>query len=513
MRTKKSIINSVVNIIALIMTFIPNMIIRKVFLDTLGSEMLGLTSLYTNIISWLSIFDMGIGSAIVYSLYKPYANNDYQAIKSYINFYGKFYKKVGLLIITSSIIISPFMKYFINDNINYSIASIGFILFAINTFISYMFSHRLCILNVAQEAYVITIGTSFSRLIISILQVIILKIYPNFFMYIIIQIIVNIIYFLTMNIYISKRFGWINEKSKELDQLEKDNLTKNIKSLFMHQIGTLVLNCTDNMVISKFLGLTTLAMYTNYQIVIGTLQNLVNSMLNGITSSLGNLIAEGDIDKSYSIHKKVFFMSFWITSFIVISLYNTLDQFIALWVGKNNIIDNFTFSIILINVYFFTMRGSVEQFKMASGNYYQDRYAPIIEAVINLVTSLILVRYIGLTGVFIGTLISNFTVVFWVKPYIVYKYVFDKNLVEYFKMYFRYLLIASLPLFITNILTSSLKYNYTVTDFILNCSINIVTINIIYIIVFYKSEEFKYFINILNNITKKIFKKNLNKAS
>ena len=169
--------------------------------------------------------------------------------------------------------------------------------------------------------------------------------------------------------------------------------------------------------------------------------------------------------------------------------------------------------LILINLYFVAMRGSVEQFKMASGNYYQDRYAPIIEAVINLVTSLILVRYIGLTGVFIGTLISNFTVVFWVKPYIVYKYVFDKNLVEYFKMYFRYLLIALLPLFITNILTSSLKYNYTVTDFILNCSINIVTINIIYIIVFYKSEEFKYFINILNNITKKIFKKNLNKAS
>ena len=281
----------------------------------------------------------------------------------------------------------------------------------------------------------------------------------------------------------------------------------------MHQIGILVLNCTDNLVISKFLGLTTLAMYTNYQIIIGTLQNLVNSILNGITSSLGNLIAEGDIDKSYSIHKKLFFMSFWITSFIVISLYNTLDQFIALWVGRTNIIDNFTLSIILINVYFFTMRGSVEQFKMASGNYYQDRYAPIIEAVINLVSSTILVRYIGLTGVFIGTLISNLTVAFWVKPYIVYKYVFDKNLVEYFKMYFRYLLIALLPLFITNILTSSLKYNYTVTDFILNCSINIVIINIIYIIVFYKSEEFKYFINILDNITKKILKVNLNKAS
>ena len=298
MRTKKSIINSSANVLATIMMFIPNIIVRKIFLDNLGSEMLGLTSLYTNIIGWLSIFDMGIGSAIIFSLYKPYANNDYKSIKSYIGFYSKFYRKIGLGILISSLFISPFIKYFISDSINYKIASIGFILYAINTFISYIFSHRLCILNVAQEAYIITLGTAFSRLIISIIQAVMLNLYPNFLLYILIQIIINLIYFVAINKYIYNKFNWINEEYEPLENEEQCNLKRNIKALFMHKIGTLVLNSTDNIVISKFLGLTTLAMYTNYHIVINALQCLVNSILNGLTSSLGNLITEGNLNKT-----------------------------------------------------------------------------------------------------------------------------------------------------------------------------------------------------------------------
>lgn len=504
MRTKKSIINSSANVLATIMMFIPNIIVRKIFLDNLGSEMLGLTSLYTNIIGWLSIFDMGIGSAIIFSLYKPYANNDYKSIKSYIGFYSKFYRKIGLGILISSLFISPFIKYFISDSINYKIASIGFILYAINTFISYIFSHRLCILNVAQEAYIITLGTAFSRLIISIIQAVMLNLYPNFLLYILIQIIINLIYFVAINKYIYNKFNWINEEYEPLENEEQCNLKRNIKALFMHKIGTLVLNSTDNIVISKFLGLTTLAMYTNYHIVINALQSLVNSILNGLTSSLGNLITEGNLNKTYEIHKKVFFMNFWITSFIVISLYNTLDQFIVLWIGKSSIIDSFSSSIILINVYFFTMRGSVEQFQMASGSYYKDRYTALIEAIVNLLVSLILVKKLGLAGVFIGTLTSNFTVVFWTKPYIVYKYVFNKSIIEYFKMYFKYLIIACIPLFTTNLITNSFKYSYNISNFIINCLINIVVINIIYTIIFYKTEEFKYFKNIGVNILKKL---------
>lgn len=503
MRIQKSIINSSANILSLILSFIPNLIIRKVFLDSLGSESLGLLSLYSNIMGWMSVLELGIGSAIIFSLYKPYANNDFESLKSYIKYYGIFYRKTGLIIIISSVLISPFMHFFIEGNMNNTLISTGFILFSINTFISYMFSHKLCILNVSQESYIVTLTSTLSKLIISILQFIMLKLYPNFYIYIIIQIIINLIYYIGINIYISRRFKWINDNCKDIDNDEKDKLFKNMKSLFMHRVGGLVLLSTDNIIISKFLGLITLSKYTNYFTVLNAIQSVVTSIVNGITASVGNLVAEGNKEKSYEIHKNLFFMIFWITSFITISLYNTIDQFIVMWVGKNNLIDNTTICIILINIYLTCLREATDQFKYAAGLFYQDRYAPIFEAIINLVVSLVLVNKIGLAGVFIGTFISNILVVFWIKPYIVYKYVFNINIIEYFKMYFKYVLIGIIPLFVTSYVTSYFKYKYGITSFIINCILNIVIINSIYIIIFYKSKEFKYFISIVKKILKR----------
>ena len=170
MRTKKALVNSSINIVTYLLLFIPNIIIRKVFLDTLGNELLGLNSLYTNIIGWISIAELGVGSAIIFSLYKPFAENDRKMINSYIGFYGKFYRRIGLIILIVGISISPFLKFFIENNIDIKTITIGFLIFLLNSFITYMFSHKLCILNVAQEEYKITLGTTISQLIIYLLQ-------------------------------------------------------------------------------------------------------------------------------------------------------------------------------------------------------------------------------------------------------------------------------------------------------------------------------------------------------
>ncbi|MFR6452005.1 MAG: lipopolysaccharide biosynthesis protein, partial [Clostridium perfringens] len=460
MRTKKAAINSSINILCFFITFIPNLLIRKVFLQSLGSELLGLNSLYTNIVGWLSIIELGIGPAIIFSLYKPYAKNDQKQIRAYIKFYGKFYKVIGFSILLGGMLLSPFLKFFINGEIDLKIATLGFILFLFNSFISYIFSHRLCILNVAQESYKITIGTTISKLLIVVLQLIMFNIYSSFILFILIQLIINFIYFITINIYIKNRFIWLYTGNEELRNVERNGLLKNVKAMFMHKIGSLVIGSTDNIVISKFIGLNILANYTNYQMIIGAVQTIIYTGLNGITASIGNMLADEDCNKAYNIHKKIFFLNFWIVSFIIISLFNTLNQFIGIWVGSEYLLDNLTYSIILINTYFALMRGSVEQFQSGSGNFYQDRYAPIFESIINLVTSVVLVKFIGISGVFIGTLISNLLVVFWTKPYVVYKYIFNKNLFEYFKMYFKYLLIGIVPLIITHNLTSSIKNSY-----------------------------------------------------
>ncbi|MGU8814899.1 lipopolysaccharide biosynthesis protein [Clostridium perfringens] len=497
MRTKKAIINSAVNLISFLLIFLPNLLVRKLFLSSLGNQLLGLNSLYNNIIGWLSIIELGVGSAIIFSLYKPYAEDNRKKVREYMSFYKEFYKKIGFLILIIGFFITPFLKFLIHENINIKIATFGFILFLINTFLSYMFSSKLCILNVAQESYKITIATTITKLLTIIFQCLLLLIRPNFIWYIYIQIFLNLIYYITINFYINKRFEWINHGNEKLDKKEKKELIKNVKAMFMHKIGSLVINSTDNIVISKFIGLGVLANYTNYQIIILACQNLVNMIFNGMTASIGNLLNSEQKDKAYSIHKNIFFMNFWIASFIVISLYNTLNQFVVIWFGKEYMLDSFTFNIILINLYFVMMRISVEQFQCGSGNFHQDRYGPMCEAIINLLFSILLAKYIGIAGVFIGTLISNFAVIFWTKPYVVYKYVFKVNVRKYFFMYIKYLSVAILPFILTNFFCGKIKYDYNLNSFFINCIINIIIINLLYIIIFYKKKEFRYFINLI----------------
>lgn len=500
MRTKKALINSITNIISFIIIFIPNLIIRKVFFDSLGSELLGLSSLFANIIGWLSIVELGIGTTITFSLYKPYAENDQAQVRSYIRLYGKFYRAIGVIVLTIGIVITPMLKYLIDSTVNIKLVYIGFLLHLLNSVISYMFSHKICILTVSQMEYKNTILVTSSKLLIIILQLIMFDTYPSFILFIAIQILMNLIYFIFINFYINKEYPWLNNGNEKIPEREKKKLTSNIRAMFMHKIGSSVVYSTDNIVISKFVGLSSLALYTNYQIVISAFQTLITTGMNGITASIGNLLASNDNNKSYDVHKKIFFLSFWIVSFTVISLYNTLNQFIGIWIGKEFLLDNATFNVVIMNLYFVLMRNSVEQFQNGSGNFYQDRYAPVCEAIINLSVSLILVRHIGILGVFIGTLTSNFTVIFWTKPYVVYKYVFRRRLSEYFYMYFKYILIATIPLCITNYLVSNIKYNYMYSSFLLNCIINIIIINLIYVIIFFRNKEFKYFMSILKKI-------------
>ncbi len=399
------------------------------------------------------------------------------------------------------IIIMPFLKFLIQGEIDPRLASIGFLLYLFNSVISYMFSNRICILNVAQEVYKVTIGTTTSKLLILLLQFIMLKKNPNFIAFMTIQLLVNIVYYIAINIYIVIKFPWINKGKENLKKSETKPLLKNMKAMFMYKISSLVVYCTDNLIISTFLGLSVLANYTNYQMVISAFQSLIVTGLGGITASIGNLLTnEKDNEQAYEVHKKIFFIISWMSSFILISLYNTLNQFIGIWIGKVYLLDNVTLIIILINSYVLLMKESVEQFQNGKGLFYQLRYAPLCEAILNFILSVILVRRIGLLGIFIGTLVSHMVVTFWTKPYIVYKYVFKMNIVIYFKLYIKYLLLALIPLVVTNYMTIPVKENYTILSFIANCFINIVAINLIYLVIFYRTSEFKYYYGLIKKV-------------
>ena len=508
MRTQKAMENAIVGIFCYLMAFIPQFILRKIFLETLGEEILGLNSLFTNLICYLSIAEMGIGSAIIFSLYRPFAEGNRIKIKGYLDYYAKFYKVAGSIIFVVGLILLPFLNILLHNNLDVNIhqAQWYFILFLINTYISYLFTYKFCLLNVAQENYKVSIANTVAKIITAILQFIGLLLLPRFDIYIAIQIIINFIQYIILNQHIDKKFEWLKDVEGEITQLEKARLTKNVKALFIHKIGYIFVFGTDNIVISAFVNLSAVAKYNNYNMIINAIQGVVKSAIGAITPSIGNLLVEKDSSESYKVHQRLFLLNFWISSFVVIVLYNLSTQFIILWLGTDATIDNLTLSVVLINFYFYLMRSPVDSFKDGSGRYHEDRYAAIFEGAINLVFSIILVQKIGLVGVFIGTLISNITVLFWVKPLITYKYVFNRPLIDYFKTYFKYCLISLIPLIVTTILTKSIKLNATFSMLIINGLINTVVINFIYLFIFKNDENFIY----LKELILSRFKKKVN---
>lgn len=507
MRTQKAMKNASIGMLTYILAFIPQFILRKIFLETLGEDTLGLNSLFMNLISYLSIIEMGIGSAIIFSLYRPFAEDNRVKIKGYLDYYARFYRIVGTFIFILGILLLPFLHLFITNDLEVNIQQSQwyFVLFLINTYMSYLFTYKFCILNVAQENYKVSIANTIAKILTAVIQFIGLIILPRFDIYIFIQIIVNLIQYIILNRYIDKKFVWLKAINGEITKQEKADLTKNVKALFIHKIGSIFVFGTDNIVISAFINLAAVARYNNYNMIINAIQGVVRAAIGAITPSIGNLLVEKDASEAYKVHQRLFLLNFWISSFVVIVLYNLSTQFVTVWLGKDAIIDNLTLSIILINFYFFLMRSPVESFKDGSGRYHEDRYASIFEAGINLIFSIILVQKIGLAGVFVGTFISNVAVLFWVKPLITYKYVFKRPLIDYFKTYFKYCLITLIPLGLTIALTQSIKLSNTFLMVVLNGIINTVVINIIYLLIFWKDENFIYFKNlILDRLKKRI---------
>lgn len=493
MRTNKAILNFMTNFLTILIGFIPVLLVRQVFLETLGTEMLGLSSLYGSILNLLALAELGIATAILYSLYKPFAENDRERVKGYINFYTKLYRLVGLVIFILGLVMLPFLPIFVQGEINTLDAQLYFLLFLLNSILSYLFSAKLSILIVAQEGYKLSVALAVSKLLAAVLQIALLNFYPSFYYYLVIQLAVSALYLLVMNLYVRKTYRWLFEGRGKVEKQEIKALIKNIKALFLHKIGEVMVFSTDNLIISYFISLTVVGIFNSYNMLIGALSGMIYSGLNGVTASIGNLLVTGDEKRIYEVHRKMFFFSFWLVSFTTISLWNTIRQFVLLWLGDTQYLDGFTISILLLNFYFTLMRGSVEKFKDAGGLHFQDRFAPLIEAAINLAASLVLVRYMGLPGVFIGTLISNLAIIFWVKPLVVYKYIFKKKLRSYFAMYFKYLAIGIIPLIITYAATRQLHDIITIEAFVLNCILNAAIINIVYFFIFRKTEEFLFF--------------------
>lgn len=508
MRKKNSIRNIIVALLLSSINILVGFVTQKIFINTLGKDFLGINGLFTNIISMLSIADLGIGAAITYNLYKPIVEEDKEKIVTLINFYKKSYRIIAGVIFALGCIIMPFLTIIISEkdiqNININIY-IVFALFLFDTVSSYLLTYKRSMLYANQKNYIISLVHIGYVLVLNIMQIIILFYTKNYYLYLIIKIICRILENIIITFIVDRMYPYLKEKhSSKLDIDTKKDISKRLKGSIYHNIGGFVVLGTDNMIISRFLGISTVGLYANYYLIINTVNTLISQIFTGITASLGNLLVENNEKKSLEVAKKIMFLNFFLYSFATITIYETINPFINVWLGEEFIFDNLTVIILSINFYFQGMRKTMQIFAEAAGICYENRYVPIAEAIVNIVASIILVKIIGLPGVFLGTIISSLVLHCYSFPKYIYKGVLKQKPINYIKKNLKYLLILLMILTVTTVIINIYKLENNYLQIIFNLIICLIVPNSIIYVVYKNTEEFVYYRELIKKIISKI---------
>ena len=459
-RTENTIRNIITGVGGQIFVILAQFLCRTVFIKVLGTEYLGLNGLFSNILNILSLSEMGFGTAILYSLYKPIEQKDEGKIVALLQLYKRIYRVVAVVVLVLGGILTPFIEYFIKEVPDISFLKLIYLLYLINTVLSYICIYKKSILEADQKSYIINIYQKGISITQNIVQLIVLLITHNFLAYMMIWLTATLVTNLLISKNADERYPFI--KTKKGYNLEKDEITdikKNTYALFLHRIGGVVVNSTDNIITSTFVGLMQVGIYSNYTLITSNLSTLVGVIFNSATASVGNLGVTSSKEHLKEVFDRLFFGAYLIYGLCAICLFTLFNPFIKLWVGNDYCLYEITVFLIVLNFYLNGTRILMRIFRDAFGLFWYFRYKSVVEALVNLVASLIMVQFWGINGVLLGTTLSTLTVAFWIEPYVLYKYVFGQLPFEYFIKYFIYvaqvIVIGYVSYFVTGFIANS----------------------------------------------------------
>lgn len=465
---------------------------RKVFVDTLGFTVLGINGLFSNIIAFVSLIELGIGTAIICNLYKPLADKNVPLLNSLMSFYGKTYRKIALAISFICAVTLPFVHHIFKGELPVNDLRIIYALFAIETVIAYLFVYKKNIIIADQKQYLINSILITSNLVSTAAQIAVLYYTKNFFWFLIIR----ILFKLAENLYISsvaaRKYPFLNdtEQHKLPDELRK-NIASNTKALILHYFALYFVNSTDNLIISYFLGITYVGLILNYQMIFNAVLSFISQFSNGIIAGYGNLLALENKQKATDTFYVAFFISFIICNFAAASLLNLTQPFIKLWLGTTAVLPFEVLIFLIIDFFILGMTAVGGAIRSSAGTFKQDRYFHLSAAIINLVISIILVQKIGLPGVIIGTITYRILEWYLALGAVLHKHVFNAPMTRYFKTSFNFLLIFIFTQFASYNICNNLHIQNEYAFLAVALMICIILPNVISILFLHKIPEFK----------------------
>lgn len=444
-RTQNSILNLSTALVGQSLSLLIGFISRYYFLHTLGEYYLGINGLFTEILSMLSLVELGIGPAIIFCMYEPLAQKNLSQICGLLNFYKKIYTVIGILIAFLGLLFVPFLPYIIKDY-TYSVElNIIFILFVVNSSVSYFFVYKKSLILADQKRYIYNLVHYSLYIFFNLVQIFCLISFRNYKLYLLLQIIFTISENVIISTIANKNYPFLTSISTfNLDRAIKNHIFKNTFAMIFHKLGGIVVISTDNILLSMLFGIIPVGIYSNYQLILNAVKNILKQFFLSISASVGNLGVTESSEKKELVFNVTLLLANWLYGLCSICIFNLINPFINLWLEKDLTFDKQIVFVLCLNLYLYGIRQPLQTFWESFGLFWYDRYKPLFECAINLGVSIWLSKQWGALGIFAGTFISTVSTCLWIEPLIVYKYALEVSWKRYWKRFIQYLLLYGL---------------------------------------------------------------------
>lgn len=502
-RTKNAVRNIFFGVLLKIYQIVVPFAMRTAMIYFMGVQYLGLNSLFTSVLQVLNLAELGVGSAMVYSMYKPIAEDDEATICALMKLYRTYYRVIGLVIAVVGFILTPFIPYLIKSDVPAGLNI--YLLYILNlgaTVLSYwLFAYKNSILQAHQRTDVVSKVAIITNTVQYGAQIVVLFAFHNYYLYVIVALATQALTNIVTAVCANKLYPQFKPKGS-VDKAQVQRINQRIRDLFTSKIGGIIYDSADTIVVSAFLGLTLLAVYQNYFYILNSISGLITVVFSACTAGIGNSIVVESKEKNYQDLKKFSFIITWIAGFCSVCLLCIYQPFMELWAGKDLMLS--LSAVVCFVVYFFVRQFNAlfNLYKDASGMWHEDRLRPLVAALTNLALNLILVQFIGIFGILLSTVLAILCVGMPWLLHNLFTVIFDKkHMWPYLKRLAKYCLVVLFSCVATYFICSRINIGLMPT-ILIRGAICIVVPNAIYFLVFRKTDEYNQALHLLNNMTK-----------
>ncbi len=429
MDKKRSVLNVGVSLGSHLVLLITAIIVRRLLIRYIGNDVNGLNSLYASILGTLGVIELGVGRAIVYSMYKPIIAEDGRTVAALFRLYQRLYTVIGLVIFCLGLLVIPFLPKLINDYGQIRVdVYVTFLITLISVVLSYLYSAKTALIEAHKDNYITTVILTISSFVRYGLQAVAILFWKSYVAFLFCQIIGTLTAWILTETIVNKQYHEVVSAREALDDQLSAAIIRNVKAMVMHKLGTVLVNGADSLIISAFIGVVILGKYSNYIYIVTAMTGVINLFFNPLTSVVGHLCASGKPEEIRSYYNRFYALNYILGVVFFLGYYAVIDNVITLLFGEGLAVSRAIAFIITLSQFISYMRNASLLFRNASGTFYNDRWKPVVEGVVNLVLSLSFVMAFPeeykVVGVIIATIITTLLICDTVEPYVIFKHVF-----------------------------------------------------------------------------------------